>query len=131
MIRLLDVMFRRRSIHLAIGLLFGTSWVLLNASQWFSASASTASVVFTVGSLLAFSRWLRTGLRRYYASSVVAAVVAVLFWETALAIPGFLVLLWLCFERDRVRVPRVAMGLLAFIAVSLAYLSYVQTQPWH
>lgn len=131
MIRLLDVSFGPRTMHLVIGFLFGTSWVLLNVSQWFAASAATASVVFTVGALFSFSLWMTENRPRYYLGALLCATTAVLFWEIALAIPALLALMWLCFLGSYQSTRRVVLGLLPFAAISFIYLAYVESQPWH
>jgi hypothetical protein len=131
MIRLLDLSFGPRTMHLVIGFLFGTSWVLLNASQWFAASASTASVVFAVGALFSFSLWMTKDRFRYYLGALLCATAAVLFWELALAIPALLALMWLCFLGGYQSTRRIVLGLLPFAAISLVYLAYVESQPWH
>jgi hypothetical protein len=129
-VRLLDELFGARVLHLVIGLLLGTSWILMNANQWFAASAAAASAAFAVGACLSFVRWLGSGRWRHYLSSLLATAVAIGFWEQGLAVPAILAMLWLCFKFDRRRLSRVVIGLIPFFAVALVYLFYVEAQPW-
>ena len=129
-VRLLDELFGARVLHLVIGLLLGTSWILMNTNQWFAASAAAASAAFAVGACLSFVRWLGSGRWRHYLSSLLATAVAIGFWEQGLAVPAILAMLWLCFRFDRRRLSRVVIGLIPFLAVALVYLFYVEAQPW-
>lgn len=131
LVRLLDVLFGPRRIHLLMGFLFGTSWVLLSTNQWFADSEATASVVFALGASLAFVKWINDGRRVDYVKALICGAVALLFWEVALAMPALLGLLWLCFAFNRLSARRVLLGLVPFAAFSLAFLAYVQAQPWH
>jgi hypothetical protein len=133
LVRLLDALFGERDLHLVIGFLFATSWLLMSTNQWYSAGVAVASTVFSIGACLGFALWVQRGGSRPYALALVSAAVAVMAWEQALAIPGWLFLIWFCFQRragDR-RPGQVLLGLVPFFGVSFAYLAYVQTQPWH
>jgi hypothetical protein len=133
LVRLLDTLFGPRTLHLVIGFLFATSWLLLSTDQWFSGGSQVPSAaVLTIGACLGFCAWLQGGGAAPYTAALLSAAGAVLFWEQALAIPGWLLLIWLCFARGTERsVRRVVLALVPFAGVSLAYLVYVQAQPWH
>ncbi len=64
-----------------------------------------------------------------YAVSLAAAATAVLFWEQALAIPAWLLLLWLFFLKSSLR--RTLLSILPFVGITAAFTAYVQSQPWH
>ncbi len=130
MIQLLDGLFGKKPTHLMIGFLIGTSWVLLNASQWFSSSPATESAVFGIGALLAFSLWMTTSRPVFYLEALVSATIALLFWEIALAIPALLALLWVCFTDDYRSWRRILLGVTPFASISIADLIYVRLQPW-
>ena len=130
MVRLLDELFGARVLHLLIGFLFGTSWILLSTNQWFAASAAAASAACAVGACLFFARWLRSGRWHQYLLSLLATAAAIGFWESALAVPAILAMLWLCFAFDRKRPSRVVVGIVPYFALALAYLLYVEAQPW-
>jgi hypothetical protein len=130
MVRLLDALFGARVLHLVIGFLLGTSWILMNTNQWFAGSAAAASAALAVGACLSFALWLRSDGWHHYVFSLLATAAAIGFWEQALAVPAILALLWLCFRFDRRRLSRVIVGLLPFFAVVLVYVCYVEAQPW-
>jgi hypothetical protein len=132
LVRLLDTLFGTRTLHLVIGFLFTTSWLLLSTDQWFSGADTVPAVALTAGACLGFCSWLQGGGSAPYAAALLSTAGAVLFWEQALAIPAWLVLIWLCFARGTKRpVREVLLALAPFVGVSLAYLAYVQAQPWH
>lgn len=132
LVRLLDTLFAPRTLHLVVGFLFATSWLLLSTDQWFSGADTVPAVALAVGACLGFCSWLRGGGATPYAAGLLSAAGAVLFWEQALAIPGWLLLIWLCFGRRTERSAReVVLALVPFAGVSLAFLVYVQAQPWH
>jgi hypothetical protein len=134
LVRLLDTLFGERNLHLVVGFLFATSWLLLGANQWYSAGTATAATVFSIGACLGFASWVRgrKGVSPY-ALALASSAIAVMAWEQALAIPGWLLLIWFCYQRDSGgRQPRqVILGVLPFVGVSLAYLVYIEVQPWH
>jgi hypothetical protein len=130
MVRLLDALFGTRVLHLVIGFLLGTSWILMNTNQWFAGSAAAASAAFAVAACLSFALWLRSGRWYHYLYSLLATAAAIGFWEQALAVPAILAMLWLCFRFDRRRLPRVLVGLIPFFTLVLVYLCYVEAQPW-
>jgi hypothetical protein len=132
LVRLLDTLFAQRALHLVIGFLFATSWLLLNTDQWFSGGDTVPAVALAIGACLGFCSWLQGGGLVPLAAALLATAGAVLFWEQALAIPAWLLLIWLCFRRDTKRpVRQVILALAMFGMVSLAYLAYAQTQSWH
>jgi hypothetical protein len=132
LVRLLDILFSPRALHLVIGFLFATSWLLLSTDQWFSGADTVPAATLAIGACLGFCSWLREGRLTPYVAALLSAAGAVLFWEQALAIPAWLLLIWLCFVRDTKRsVRQVVLALVPFAGISLAYLVYVQAQPWH
>jgi hypothetical protein len=132
LIRLLDTLFTTRALHLVLGFLFTTSWLALSTDQWFSGADTVPAATFAIGTCLGFCIWLQGGGAIPYITALLSAAAAVLCWEQALAIPGWLLLIWLCFGRDTKQSPReVVLALVPFAGVSLAYLAYVQTQSWH
>ncbi len=130
LIRLLDELLGARVLHLVIGFLLGTSWILIDTNQWFAGSAAAASAAFACGACLCFTRWVRSGRWHHYLCALLATAASIGFWEQALALPAILAMLWLCFEFDRRRLSRIASGLMPFFALSLLYLLYVEAQPW-
>lgn len=132
LVRLLDTLFGPRLGHLAIGFLFGTSCELIGASQWVaSASTSTVAVYFAAGACLGFFRWLSTGSRTSYTFGLAALALAVGSWEQALATPAIITLMWICFARHWQPVRRALLAQLPCYAIALAFVVYVELQPWH
>jgi hypothetical protein len=132
LVRLLDTLWGPRLLHLVIGFLFGTSCVLIGASQWVAAaSTSSVAVYFAAGACLGFFRWLSTGSRTSYALALAALALAVGSWEEALATPALITVIWICFARGWQPVRRALLGQFPFYAIALAYVVYVQLQPWH
>jgi hypothetical protein len=132
LVRLLDTSFSPRPLHLIIGFLFASSWLLLNTDQWFSGADTVPAVTLAIGACLGFCLWLRGSGLAPLVAALLATIGAVLFWEQALAIPAWLLLIWICFARDTKRsVRQVILVLTLFGMVSLAFLAYAQTQPWH
>ncbi len=132
LVRLLDTLWAPRTLHLVIGFLFGTSSLLIGASQWVSSAAvSATSVYLSAGACLGFFRWLSTRSRTAYAFSLVSLLLAVCSWEEGLATPAIITLIWLCFARDWQRPRGAILAQLPCYAIAFAYLLYVQFQPWH
>jgi hypothetical protein len=132
LIRLLDAVWGPRRFHLLVGFLFGTSLVLIAASQWVATAAtSTVAVDFAAGACLGFAYWLSTGRWWTYALGLVATALAVCSWETALVVPATITIIWACFARGWQPVRRALLAQVPFYVVALAFLVYVELQPWH
>jgi hypothetical protein len=132
LMRLLDTLWGPRPPHIVIGFLFGTSALMIGASQWVSSAAVSATCVYlAAGACYGFFRWLSSGSRSAYALSLVATLLAVCSWEAALATPAIITLIWICFARDWQPQRRALFAQLPCYAIPLAYLVYVEFQPWH
>jgi hypothetical protein len=127
--RLLAELFGPTRFHLLLAFLFGSSWIYISTDQWFAGADPTFSLFFTLAACLWYVRWYHSGRSWHYAISLASAAAAVVFWEQALAIPGWFFLLWLFFFRGQVR--RTLMSLIPFVGISVAFTAYVQSQPWH
>jgi hypothetical protein len=132
LIRLLDRLFGKRHLHLALGLLFGTSWIFISTDQWFAAAGATISVMLTVAGCHAYFTWLRGASVKWYSLGLLASTAGVLFWEQVLVLPAWLLLMWLVFAPGVERpVHQVIASISAFAATPLMLVVYVQSQAWH
>jgi hypothetical protein len=131
LVRFLDVLWGPRARHRLLGFLFGTSCVLVGAAQWVAASSASLAVDFAAGASLGFVSWLATGSRRAYVGCVTATALAVGSWETALAMPALITLVWLAFARGWRPLRQTLWAQVPLYAVALAFVVYVELQPWH
>ena len=132
LVRLLDSLWGARVLHLLVGFMFGSSCVLVGASQWVSSAAtSVVAVDFSAGACLFFVGWLATGSWISYALALGAGALAIGSWESALATPAIITLIWFCFARDWQPVRRALRAQLPFYGLALAFVIYVEFQPWH
>jgi hypothetical protein len=136
---LLDECFGRRDLHVVFAAAAAGSWTITETAGWFAAAAhSLPSIFLTETALLFFVRWYRRRRRSDYLIALAVFLLSLMFWELSLlfvVIAPLLVALLLERHDSAAAVARSLLRavtpLLPFAALAIAYLLYVDAQPWH
>jgi hypothetical protein len=95
-------LFGRSWLALVLTLAFGQSLFMLRVLQWWTATANLLpATILMLLSIATYVRFVSTGRRRYLALSVLAECGALLAYEQAMLLVGYLLLLRLLIFEDR------------------------------